>query len=72
MAVNLKTLDFSVLSEFLVGTVRCLWFGSHPGSLERIDMIPILAAALIPVQMEFSVGTRLRIHESEGFRSRSG
>jgi hypothetical protein len=29
--------------------VRCLRFGSHPGSLERINVIPILAAARIPL-----------------------
>ena len=42
--------------------------GSHPGSPERINMTPILAAARIPVQMEFSVGTGVRCARYRGGR----
>ena len=46
-----------------------MWFRSQPVSLKRIISIAILAAARIPVQMEFLVGTgRFRNKEKSAAR----
>ncbi len=65
---RLKTRYWSVFrSRSGVGR---LWFRSHPVSRKRINSIPILAAAQIPVQMEFLVRTGLSGRFSEGFSLR--
>src|ERR1035437_504673 len=55
--------------------VSRLWFRSQPVSFGSVDSIPILAAARIPVQMEFLAGTRkgsvgcslCSVHEASDF-----
>jgi hypothetical protein len=47
--------------------VSRLWFRSQPVSLRSVDSIPILAAARIPLQMEFSVGTASSPPQDLGF-----